>query len=354
MDSFIERANSLGLITRFVRQIFPMVEAELALWRLAAGRCAPELAQQALASIRDKKFHCLGGSVYALHPGVDTPGFVRLVVALQTISDYLDNLCDRAGVIDEIAFRQLHLAITDALDPTAGSHDYYANYPAGDDGGYLAGLVAACRSEIARLPAYNLVKPCVIELATLYSELQTYKHLEPAERDGRLAAWAQSPLALYPDLSLWEFAAATGSTLGIFALCSAAADPALTEARVENTYAAYFPWICGLHILLDYFIDLAEDERHGDLNFVAHYASESEIVVRMTFFREKAIAAAHSLPSPVFGETVVSGLLAMYLSDPKTEALRAKRPKTALLTGAGGYARFLYNLCRLLRRQGIL
>lgn len=354
MASFIERANSLGLITRFVGQVFPLVEAELSLWRFAAGRAVPELAGQALASIRDKKFHCLGGCVYALHPGVDTTGFVRLVVALQTISDYLDNLCDRAGVTDEAAFRQLHLAMTDALDPTAGSHDYYAGYRWGDDGDYLAALVTACRAEVARLPAYGLVKPRLLQLATLYSELQTYKHLDPSVRDELLAAWGQGHLSTYPGLSLWEFAAATGSTLGMFALCAAAADPALTEATVENMYAAYFPWVCGLHILLDYFIDLAEDESHGDLNFVARYTSESELVARLTFFREKATAAVRSLPQPAFGDTVVTGLLAMYLSDPKTEAPRARRLKYALLSGAGGYTRFLYNLCRLLRRQGIL
>jgi tetraprenyl-beta-curcumene synthase len=46
------------------------------------------------------------------------------VVALQTISDYLDNLCDRRGSPTG-RFRQLHLAMTDALDPAGETHDYY-------------------------------------------------------------------------------------------------------------------------------------------------------------------------------------------------------------------------------------
>lgn len=49
-------------------------------------------------------------------PDVDINNFVKFIVAFQTISDYLDNLCDRVEVNDEQAFRQLHLAITDALD----------------------------------------------------------------------------------------------------------------------------------------------------------------------------------------------------------------------------------------------
>ena len=52
-----------------------------------------------LHGIRDKEFHCLGGSVYAPRTGGQRKDDgLRLIVAFQTISDYLDNLCDRTGV----------------------------------------------------------------------------------------------------------------------------------------------------------------------------------------------------------------------------------------------------------------
>jgi len=35
--------------------------------------------------------------------------------------------------------------------------------------------------------------------------------------------------------------------------------------QVKNSY---FPWVQGLHILLDYLIDQEEDRINGDLNFV--------------------------------------------------------------------------------------
>lgn len=354
MVSLLEKANSLSLITRFVSQVFPLVDDELARWRRAAAGAGPELAGQALASIRDKKFHCQGGSIYSLYPGVDTPAFVRLVVALQTISDYLDNLCDRAGVADEAAFRQLHLAITDALDPQGPVNDYYACYPLKDDGGYLAALVAACRQETARLPSYGVVRPLTLRLGALYSELQTYKHLDPAVREGKMAAWGSRHLAKYPGISLWEFAAATGSTLGMFMLCALAANPALTLDEAEAAFAAYFPWVAGLHILLDYFIDLAEDRSHGDLNFVAYYRDKEEIEKRLVHFWQQALTGAARLAEPAFTVTVLNGLMAMYLSDPKTHAPLERQVKATLLAAAGGYARFLHSLCRLLRRQGVL
>ncbi|HWQ61852.1 MAG TPA: tetraprenyl-beta-curcumene synthase family protein [Negativicutes bacterium] len=354
MASFLNTASGLSLITRFVGHVFPQVDAELTVWRQAAAGAEPELARQALASIRDKRFHCQGGGIYSLYPGVDTGRFLRLVVALQTISDYLDNLCDRAGIADEDAFRQLHLAITDALDPAGDVHDYYFTYPLKNDGGYLAALVAACREEGARLPAFGLVRPAALKLAALYSELQVYKHLDPAVREEKLAAWGGRHLAAYPGLTLWEFAAACGSTLGIFMLCALAADPDLTADEAETACAVYFPWICGLHILLDYFIDLAEDRAHGDLNFVAYYRDPDEIVARLTHFWRQALEGTGRLAQPAFAATVVHGLLAMYLSDPKSQAPLERRVKSALLGTAGGYVRLLYSLCRLLRRHGSL
>jgi tetraprenyl-beta-curcumene synthase len=354
MTAILTGAAGLSLIARFVGRVFPLVDGELARWRQAAAGAEPDLAGQALASIRDKRFHCLGGSIYSLYPGVDTARFVRLVVALQTISDYLDNLCDRAGVADEEAFRQLHLAMTDALDPGAGFHDYYSSYPQKNDGGYLAALVAACRGEIARLPGYARVKPTAVRFAALYSELQIYKHLDPAVREEKMSAWGSRHLAAYPGVTLWEFAAACGSTLGLFMLCALAAGPDLTDEEAETACGAYFPWICGLHILLDYFIDLAEDRRHGDLNFVAYYRSPDELLARLTYFWRESIKGAGRLSQPAFTATVVYGLLAMYLSDPKTQAPLENKVATALLGAAGGYARLLHRLCRMLRKRGTL
>ncbi|HWR07306.1 tetraprenyl-beta-curcumene synthase family protein [Sporomusa sp.] len=355
MAAFLYPASGLTLLPRFVRSVFPMVEQELSLWQqYAQENGMRELADQALASISSKKFHCQGGSVYSLYKGVPTRNFVRLVVALQTISDYLDNLCDRAGFADEAAFRQLHLAMTDALDPSGPLNHYYANYPFKDDGGYLAKLVNTCRDEICKLPAYHLVKAELLRQATLYSELQTYKHLDLAIREQKMLDWINSHLPEYPGISPWEFAAATGSTLGMFMLCAAAYNPELTQDQATKISRAYFPWINGLHILLDYFIDGAEDRLTGDLNFVAYYDNNQQTIERLSYFSREASRQTAALPEPAFGLTVVNGLLAMYLSDPKTDSPDERTIRNNLLDSAGLYPKFMYGLCRLLRRKNIL
>ena len=341
---------NVQLMHNFIYKTFPLVNTELMAWSNCARLSpCPVLREQALLSIAHKKFHCQGGSIYSLYPGVKATNFITLVVALQTISDYLDNLCDRAGIADEQAFRQLHLAMPDALTPGAPLQNYYAFYPFHDDGGYLIKLITTCQQEIQQLPSYPLVKSYLLKFAGLYSDLQTYKHLDLTIREQKMLHWMDQYQNDYPHITNWEFAAATGSTLGMFMLCAAASNKNLTPEDANKIFTAYFPWISGLHIQLDYFIDAAEDKANGDLNFVAYYQNEEEIRSRLTCFTQQALREAATLPEPHFHKTVVQGLLAMYLSDPKTNFPTEQSIKKSLLKTAGNYTNLMYFLCKLLR-----
>ena len=54
---------------------------------------------------------------------------VSFIVALQTISDYLDNLCDRVEGADEAGMRMLHRAMLSAVDDCKPFHNWYCCYP---------------------------------------------------------------------------------------------------------------------------------------------------------------------------------------------------------------------------------
>jgi tetraprenyl-beta-curcumene synthase len=340
---------SLRLAGKFVQEIFPQVDGELAKWRQLGKDCPDEiLATQALASIEKKRFHAQGGSIYALYPTAP-PEYTRFVVALQTISDYLDNLCDRVGFMDEQGFRQVHQAMLDALDYEKPMADYYLYYPHREDGGYLASLVEECRRQVVKLPTYHQVKEEMLELAGLYCDLQTYKHLPWEVREKALEDWATPYLKKHPDLSCWEFAAATGSTLGIFILGALAADRELTKEEVNRVKEAYFPWICGLHIMLDYFIDQEEDQQEGELNFCFYYRDREECSGRLDLFVRKSFEQAKTLNHPDFHLTVIKGLLAMYLSDGKAGSQLNKKISSRLIATGGGTVKLLYLVCRLLR-----
>lgn len=346
---------SASLITRLIQQTFPLVDKELLYWHNYACRhLGPTLAAQAISSIEKKRFHCLGGSVYSLYPGVNTGSFIRFVVALQTISDYLDNLCDRMDVVDELAFSQLHLAMTDAVNPHASLKDYYRYYPVKQDSTYLTSLVITCQQELQKLPSYSLVKEDVVKLAHLYSQLQTYKHLAQSVREQKLLQWNECYTSIYPELTCYEFAAAAGSTLGIFILCAIASKPYLSSDEPQLTLTAYFPWICGFHILLDYFIDRKEDQYAGDLNFVSYYEGPAEIRDRLLFFATQSSLYAQSLPNPAFTQTVIDGLQALYLSDPKTNIGMELMIRKDLVQSARFSAKAAYWLCLWLRKKNKL
>lgn len=306
------------LMHRVYKYILPDVERELEkLRRLALQIPDPELRTQALDSMDSKKFHCQGGGVYAAANLEHRHVLIPLIVALQTISDYLDNLCDRSTSLDPDDFRLLHRSMLDAVNPEAELQDYYALRTEKDDGGYLHHLVRTCQLQTALLPSYGSVQCHVAELVGLYGDLQVYKHIRKDLRESQLLVWWERHRGDYPNLHWNEFAAATGSTLGMFMLFLAASEDHLSERDAAAMKGIYFPHVCGLHILLDYLIDQEEDHAGGDLNFCNYYDNEGLLVERIGMIVNRAREDVRQLPASRFHRLIIEGLLALYLSDPK-------------------------------------
>ncbi len=313
--------NPLRLMQRVYRYVLPEVRSQLNHWRSTAERMADEeLRRQALASMTDKEFHCQGGAVYATANLEQRHVLIPLIVAFQTISDYLDNLCDRSTSMDPEDFRMLHQSMLDAVDPREPLKDYYAFRQEKEDGGYLAQLVSTCQSCICLLPSYSLVAAPIRELVSLYCDLQVYKHIRHDCREKELLRWWEEHQERFRYLQWNEFAAATGSTLGVFMLFLAATDPELTADEVEAIREAYFPYVCGLHILLDYLIDQEEDRIGGDLNFCNYYGGQQAAVERISMVVREARGKVTKLSAPSFHRMIIEGLIALYLSDPKVRS----------------------------------
>lgn len=310
--------NPLSLMSRVYKHILPEVRRELRAWRKVASEIPdPELRMQALASIDTKQFHCQGGAVYATIDLPDRDVLIRLIVSYQTISDYLDNLCDRSTSMEAEDFRLLHQSMLDAVDPGAEQQDYYALHKEYNDGGYLLGLVKTCQSCIRILPGYTAAMPYIIDLVSLYTDLQVYKHIHPDSREEALLNWWALHKHRAPHLEWQEFAAATGSTLAVFMLFLAASDTGLSDDEAASIHISYFPHVCCLHIMLDYLIDQEEDRAGGDLNFCNYYTDTEMMLERITLIAESARKDVTTIPSTPFHRMIIEGLLAIYLSDPK-------------------------------------
>lgn len=292
-----------------------MAGRELSAWRQRAS-CIPdpEIRRQALGSIDHKAFHSAGASTFAAAVSISRlQPMVRFTVAYQTLSDYLDNLSDRYRPTSASWRRRVHQAMVHALRPHA------QDVSLGDfgDGGYARGLVSACQESLARMRVRDDVLRDARRLAWHYAGMQTRKHAAAGTRRALMRRWAGR---LGSGLPWWEWGAAAGSTLGIFALV-ALGNRRGNQPAPRATVEAYFPWIGAYHILLDYAIDRAEDARVQELNFAACYPTEAALCARLLGVAARSRMLAAGLWDPIFHRMIVAGLGAVYLTDPKAKRL---------------------------------
>ncbi len=337
--------NFISLTTKMILKVQPITHSCLRRWKEQAGKIPDvELRRQALASIAAKKFHCEGGSLYGLLAGNHYGDAITFIVAYQTISDYLDNLCDRSTSQDPEDFRALHEAMLQALTPDAPITAYYRFRKEQDDGGYLNTLVQTCRQILRLLSNYDLGAPALRDLASVYIDLQVHKHVRKDERLPRLQAWFAEHEKDLPRMAWYEFAACTGSTLGIFCIVSQLFNPVTTKKLVVDIKNAYFPWVQGLHILLDYLIDQEEDRAGLDLNFCTYYENSDLLSGRISHFYNQAQASVASLPDAKFHHLVNRGLLSIYLADHKVSRQKDVRNISKKLLSLGGSETFFFYL----------
>lgn len=276
----------------------------------------PLLRAQALSSLNSKQFHCEGGGVFS-GPSRDATGhLLAFLLPYQTLCDYLDTVTDRGPSKDPDNLRQLHQALQDAIEPGVTPGPYYALHPQKEDGGYASYLVKSSQEALTHFPGYGDVFHYMRHLVDLYVMLQVNKHGPNAEREPRLTRWLNQSLRDFP-LDWWELAAATGSTLGLFALLNVAQSPHPDTQHIDALVNLYLPWLGALHILLDYYVDQEEDEASGDLNFVRYYPSPGVAVKRIRSIYQESLQQAKSLPDGAFHQYIAQGLLGFYLSDPK-------------------------------------
>ncbi len=304
---------------RFLGRVVPLASRELAKIRSRAGAIPDRaLREQAIASIDDKAYHVQGGAILATFlPYARARQYVAIIAALETIYDYLDNLCDRLPGVSREGFATLHESLLDALDDRRPLHDWYAAGPPGDDGGYLFSLVESARRGLRELPHYEAVRERLVEVARFYAELQIFKHGAPGVRERACQDWFARNRESFPGLTWYEFAAACGSSLPVFALIELAAREQLSDEHIDATLDVYFPSVSALHILLDYFIDQAEDAEHGELNFVACYPSREEAIARLRRLVTGTLASVHTLAGAAKHRFVVQAMCVFYLTHPK-------------------------------------
>jgi tetraprenyl-beta-curcumene synthase len=342
----------LSAATRELLWGLPAVSGEIGAWT-ALARTIPDapIREDALSSIKSKRGHADGAALFWILPRRRDLNLLRLLVAYQTIWDFLDTVNERgaaagAGTGNGL---QLHAALVDALDPTAPISDYYRHHPWRDDGGYLRTLVETCRRACAGLPSYGRVKPLVVREARRAQVLALNHDTDPCDRDEALRVWAGREFAADRSASWFELSGAASASLTIHAFLALAARPACSETEIRRTCSAYFPWISGVATMLDSYVDQAEDELNGDHRYVGHYASTSAAGERLRALVARSTSEARRLRNGHRHAVITSCMIAMYLSKDSARTPEMRASTASLVRAGGSLTRLLLPILRIWR-----
>jgi tetraprenyl-beta-curcumene synthase len=312
------------------------VSRELQAWRRRA-RAIPDplLRRDALESIAHKRDQAYGAALFSVLPRHRDGRLVRLLVAYQTIWDYLDNVSERCPSREP---DELHRALRDALDPDAGTSNYYGSASGAPDGGYLHALVKSCQEICGALPGYPLVRPLVLE-GVARCAVQTANH-DPVQprRELALKRWAAIELPAEPALEWFESTAAASAYLP-HPLLALACEAKLDSTDVARTQEAYFPWVSLAIAMLDSYVDRAEDFRRSEHSYIGYYRDEALALARTCEIVRRAVREVGALGTR--HAVVVAAMVAMYLSKRDARAGEMRTANRQLLRAGGSVSRML-------------
>jgi tetraprenyl-beta-curcumene synthase len=332
--------------------VFPRVCLHIARWERRARRIPdPELRQLALAALA-KRGNIEGAAAFAAFaPRATRAQATKAASAFQAAYNLLDMLGEQPSADPVLDGRRLHEALVYALtpadstdaprgregDPLSTPLDWYEHHPQRDDGGYLSHLIEQCRAAFSSLPSHALVESSARAGAARIVAFQSLNLSESQGDHTGLQSWASRATPSGTGLQWWETAAAAGSSLGVHALIAAAADPRLGAHEVAAIDRAYFPWIGGLHSLLDNLIDKREDEAAGHRSLVEYYGPQ-RAARRMNWLALRARNAAGELPHGRRHTVILAAMIANYLSTPEAQSDQLKPVSEAVLSTTGPLA----------------
>jgi len=334
---------------RYWLGVFPHARRELRHWRRRSREIPDPVLRRLALQAQRKRGNVEGATAFAAFaPRTQRAAVTRALVAFQSAFDYLDVLAEQPRADPVVGARALHQALLDALAPTlgtesttgpldhagsvgtkglspgTGSPDYYASYPQHADGGYLAELVGACATALATLPSYPSVAPAARRAAERIVEFQSLNLSESQGDHDAFERWARALTPAELDLRWWETAGGGGSPLCVYALIAAAAaaepGPAVPAGEVEAIENAYFPWIGGLHSLLDHLVDRSCDAAVGQRSLIDYYTSPQEAAARMHTLAERATSSAGVLARGHRHTIMLAAVTGFYLSDGEASA----------------------------------
>ena len=330
---------------RYWLSVYPRVREEVErLRRQAYAIPDPQLRALALGALHQKRANIDGAAAFAAFiPGAQRAAVVRAQVAFQAIYDYLDVLTEQPSADPVARSRQLHRALTAALDPLGSGRFSYRKVEAttdmdgdcDDDGGYLEVTVERCQVALWGLPGYPAVQSSAGRLAERIVEFQSFNASGAPAARRMLAGWALENTPPDSGLAWWETAASAGSSLGVFALIAMAAQPHADAAAASAVESAYFPWIGALHSLLDSLIDRDEDRATGQQALIEHYGGPAQAAAGLGALARECRRRTSALPDSERHLAILTSMAGLYLAERQARLPYARQARRGVLDALG-------------------
>jgi tetraprenyl-beta-curcumene synthase len=297
--------------------VFPDACREVRIWRARAQAIPdPALRRIALQAHSEKRGNLEGAAAFAAFAQpAGRHAAIRAVVAYQTMFDYLDNLSEEPSEDPIANGRRLGGALLAAIAPGEPHRSHYPQRRWGEDGGYLYALIATCRTALTSLPSFATIAEPARKATERVATYQSLNHGDGNGRHDSFERWARDSGRAHARLRWWETGAAAGSTLDLFALIAAAADPALDPGVARTLGNAYFPWVGALHSLLDSLADREEDLATGRRGLIDYYRSPHEAADRIATIATEAMGQVRELPGGHSHTLIVAAMTSFYLCD---------------------------------------
>jgi tetraprenyl-beta-curcumene synthase len=301
---------------RYWLTVFPLVCRDVRRLHARAAQISdPALRELALDAL-SKRGNIEGAVVFAAFvPRTHRAAVVRALAAFQAAYNYADMLAEQPNADPIANGRRLHEALLSALDDPAAPHlDYYAYLVRREESGYLEELIDACRAALSTLPSYPSVAMAARRAAERIVAFQSRNLSKAQGNHSELERWAHDATPPGTELRWWETAASAGSSLGVYVLIAAAADPSVDPEHVAAIENVYFPWIGALHSLLDNLVDTQEDHDTGQRSLVGYYASPEDTAARLGALAVQSMRRAEALPRGRRHAIILAGMAGSYLS----------------------------------------
>ncbi len=334
--------------SRAVTWIWPAASRELEQWREHASRIPDaRLREDALGSITLKRDNAQGAAIFCILPRRRQPQLLKLLVAYQTLWDYLDNVSERGANLGSKNGYQLHRALVEALDPDAPISDYYRHHSERTDGGYIRELVLTCRRCCQALPAYPQVRSLILD-GVRHCAIQGINHLpDRHQREQELKAWVgrQEVAHTHFELRWFELTAAASAFLP-HALLTLAAEPLHDGVYAVQVGFAYFPWMALSIAMLDSYVDAFKDLATGSHSYIAHYDDQQVMCERLREILASTLHRVRRLPNGSRHAVLAASMMAMYLSNADRRSFALTKQ---IALGGGSLTRLLLPAARLWR-----